>query len=146
MPSPVYRYDAEEFSRGQVIKSRGDHIHGLTAQERAAEEAIRKVSPEWERIRSKSLYVWKDLAVAEKLWRKTKGQQHLYELSIASDEIELVGDIAYFTMVAETVGRNIAADEYAIRQYLNQRLALSYVEILVKTATVIRKLFDCSEK
>jgi hypothetical protein len=63
MPPPVYRYDEQDYAPGQVIQSRGDHIHGLTAQQRAAEEAIRKVSAEWERIRSKSLYVWKDLTV-----------------------------------------------------------------------------------
>jgi hypothetical protein len=146
MPPPVYRYDEQEYAPGKVIQSRGDHIHGLTAQQRAAEEAIRNVSGEWERIRSKSLYVWKDLTVAEKLWRNTKGQEHLYELSIKPDDIELVGDLTYFNMIEETVGRNVTADEYAIRQYLNQRSAKSYVEILVKKATVTRKLFDCSQK
>ena len=49
MPPPVYRYDEQDYAPGQVIQSRGDYIHGLTAQQRAAEEAIRKVSAEWER-------------------------------------------------------------------------------------------------
>jgi hypothetical protein len=79
MPS-VYRYDDANYAPGQIVVPRGDHIHGLTGKQRAAEEAIRNVSSEWERIRSQSLYVWRDKDVAEALWRKTVKPYHLYEL------------------------------------------------------------------
>lgn len=146
MPPPVYRYDAADLKAGEIVTSRGDHIHRLTGQQRKAEEAIREVSPEWARIRSQSLYVWRDLETAERLWRLTQGQEHLYELTVDMNDFEHMGDLTYFNMIEETVGGTELAHGYALRQYFKQRIARPAVEMLFKKATVVRKLFDVSQK
>lgn len=145
MPS-VYRYDDANYAPGQIIVSRGDHIHGLTGKQRAAEEAIRNVSPEWDRIRSQSLYVWRDKDVAETLWRKTVKPYHLYELALDVADIEHVGDVFYFTMLENAVNTGLTAADYALRAYTQRPPARPYVEILVKKATVVQKVFDVSQK
>jgi hypothetical protein len=146
MPLNVYRYDCDDLSPGQRVVSRGDHIQALTAKNLVAEQAIRAVSPEWDRIRSQSLYVWRDKDFAEAQWRKTKKPYHLYELSIDVADIEHIGDLSYFSMLEDSINTGRTVADYALQAYLKQYQGRPRIEILVKKATVFQKVFDASEK
>jgi hypothetical protein len=142
----VYRYDCDDLSPGQTVVSRGDHIQELTVKNSLAEKAIRDVSSEWARIRSQSLYVWQDREFAESQWRKTKKPYHFYEMSIDVADIEHIGDLTYFSMLEDYIESGRTVHDYALQAYLNQFQARPRIEILVKKARVVQKLFDASEK
>lgn len=145
MSPPVYRYDAATFTDGEVITSRGDHLAELTGPQRTVEMALRNFSPEMAEVRSKSLYVWLDREGAERLWRHSKKNEHLYELDVDRADIRHVGDVGLFTLALQ-VGPQETAMEALVRLYWNQIVTRPAQEILVAKATVRRKLFDVSEK
>ena len=145
MSPPVYRYDPADFTDGQVITSRGDHITGLTGKERVVELALRNSSPRMAEIRSTSLYVWRGKETAEFLWRNTRKGEHLYELDIDVDDIQHIGDVAIYSL-ATGIGPQELAIDALVRQYWNRTICKSAVEILVSKAIVRQKLFDNSQK
>lgn len=145
MPGPpVYRYDPEEHEEGKVLTSRGDHIVRLRGSQLAVEQALRNTS-ERTNIRATSLYVWRHIETAEKLWKLTTDGQHLYELEIDPNDIRQVGDVALYTLAMQCGPQEPAIDAL-VRLYWNQIPVESRVEILVSKAIVRKKLFDNSKK
>jgi hypothetical protein len=69
------------------------HFQELRGRQRDVELALRSISPEMERIRATSLYVWRHRETADYLWRKTKKGEHLYELEVDANDRH-VGDVA----------------------------------------------------
>jgi hypothetical protein len=141
----VYRYDAEDYALDQVISSRGDHYETLTEKQKPAETLVRQFLPNGERVRSKSLYVWKDKDAAKRIWRHTDRGQHLYELEVDEADIEFVGDLDYYSAVVDALAIGMPADDY-VKAYCSEIIASERVEMLVKKAVVKARLFHNDEK
>ncbi|QND70827.1 hypothetical protein [Tardiphaga robiniae] len=144
----VWRYDSEDFSDDQIITSRGDHIVNLKDGQLEFEKRIRAVSVEWERIRRESLYVWRDEAIAKKLWKKDPLPTHLYMLEIQLDDHERSCDVSFYSIGADSVLTEppVRALDFALKQFITEAYQEPRVEFLVKKAKVIKKVHDSSEK
>jgi hypothetical protein len=142
---PVYRYDVEDFADGQVITSRGDHYSRLTPAQKKVELLIRDRLADGTRIRSQSLYVWKDLDVAVRAWRRTVRNEHLYELAIDVEDIEHVGDVSLYSSAVDAREGELAVDAF-VREYCDRKTDIPRIEILVRKATVTKRLYHDSEK
>jgi hypothetical protein len=141
----VYRYDGENYQLGRVIRSRGDHFPGLTDVEKVVEQLVRRTMQDGEHIRSTSLYTWAELEMAESAWR-SKREADLYALEVKEEDITFQGDLDFFSDAKAAVAANQSAAE-GVARYCNGRIKSDgrRVEVLVREATVIRKLRDASE-
>ncbi len=141
----VYRYDSEELTPDQTIRSQRDHISRLSDVEKQVESCVRKAMSDGARIRSTSLYTWADLPMAEAGWRGWK-DAHLYRLEVKEEDIIFVGDLDFFNDAKDAVAGNASPDE-AVAQYCagNVKSAGRRVELLVREAKVLEKLRDASD-
>ena len=139
----VFRYDAQEYSKGEIIKSRGDHYDRLTEDEKKVELAIQDTLPDGKRIRSTSLYTWANEEPAKQLW-KLACPSHLYELEIEETDIQFIGDLEFYSDAKDAVKRG-SDPESSVTAYCDGQIKSERVEVLVSKAKVLRKLFDLSE-
>jgi hypothetical protein len=57
-----------------------------------------------------------------------------------------MGDLNHYSTATDTATSSISAFDFAIKQYWAGMSSRPRIEILAKKATVVRKLFDASEK
>jgi hypothetical protein len=141
----VYRYDSEEYQRDQIIRSQRDHFRRLSDDEKTVENCMRKTMPDGERIRPTSLYTWAGLPMAERGWRSWR-EAHLYRLEVKEEDVVFVGDLDFFSHAKDAV-TNKANPAAAIAQYCagNIKSDGQRVEVLVREAKVLEKVYDASD-
>ena len=143
MSQLVFRYDDQDIPDGCIMRSRGDHFDGLTADEKVVEQAIRALLPNGCGVRSTSLYTWESENLARRLWPLSK-KNFLYKLEIEEEHIRFRGDLNWFSEAVQAVTRGESPDR-AVGDYCSGALAghpwtEPRVEILVFQAKVMTKL------
>lgn len=146
MPLKVYRYSTTDHPNGKVLTQRGDHYSRLTGTQKLVEDRIRALSPDWKRKRAESLYTWHDKEFATCLWKNDKKLTHLFELEVEGGDIEHWGDLSWYSMMEDFLRGPQKGEDYALRNYVTELQSRPRIEILVKKAIVVAKLYDVSEK
>jgi hypothetical protein len=136
----VFRTDACDFSNGQILTPRGDHLATLHPTNHSAERLIRAGRADGHDIRSRCIYVWENARVGEMNWSREK-TKHLYELVICESDILHRADVDWFSAVAGAAENHELAAA-AVCAYWNGPIKSDRVELLVRKATVVNKLKD----
>lgn len=140
----LYRVDQRDFQPNDAIPHPGDHLARMKPEHQPGEELLRAVSPEKGRMRAESLYTFEQLRTARVYYLGTKDSR-LYEIQVDEADIlhkadmTLVNDIAANQKDLKTQDQLIA--DYWKGAYRDGK----WIEVLVKKATVIRRIHGPSQ-
>ena len=140
----VYRHDHREFEEGEKMESPGDHRDRLPPDHKDAEDAVRGAQREGELIRSRSLYTYDSLEMSEADCRLKAGR-HLYQLEVGEADIIHRGDLMIFAEVIKAIRVEADTETSAKRYWIPVVGPGRYIEILVRKATVRRRLKHANE-
>lgn len=133
---------------GDVLRSKGDHIHGFTegSVSHTAELAVRKAHPDGEdegaRIRSQYLYCydWPQDRCMNIL--NSSPHNYMYEAEIDSEDVVARRSVGRFSSVESAVRNNFRVEATAAHYWAELSSDDGPIEVMVEKATVVRLVFD----